>query len=507
MRLSPETTGTFPSTYLRVRRRTVVGPSCSSRTSAMKPSSLRMRAISRLVRDAGTTTSVWRARDAFRTRVSMSAIGSEMFIGSLPTRLRDAGQLAQERTLPEADAAQREPSQEGARPSAHVAAVIRAHLELRSALRLCDHRLLGHVSPSPRLRGEGHAEEFKKLLGLLVGLRRRHDADLQPAETVHLVVIDLRERELLAQSQRVVAPPIEGLVGDPPEVADARQRHRRQPVQEVPHPLSAEGHLGPDRVARPHVELGDRTLRLGDDRLLAGDGGQVAQGRIERLGIGQGFAQADVDDDLADLRNLVRVAVFELLAERRDDLGVVALVQSAGHDLTSSCSPQWRQTRTRRPLSSVACEMRVGLPQLEQMTMALPNGIGWAISRMPPCWILGMRSVELDVWRALVCRLAMFRPSTTTLTPPAVVPRRNMLRPRGAGWRRMTRSTVPCLPASRPESTTTVSPLRISGTFGLREIAARTPITAPPGRGTRSSCSSDRAARARPGRRCACRAG
>jgi hypothetical protein len=26
---------------------------------------------------------VWRARDAFRTRVSMSAIGSEMFIGSL----------------------------------------------------------------------------------------------------------------------------------------------------------------------------------------------------------------------------------------------------------------------------------------------------------------------------------------------------------------------------------------------------------------------------------------
>ena len=47
----------------------------------MKPSSLRMRAISRFVRDAGTTTSVWRARDALRTRVSMSAIGSEMFIG------------------------------------------------------------------------------------------------------------------------------------------------------------------------------------------------------------------------------------------------------------------------------------------------------------------------------------------------------------------------------------------------------------------------------------------
>src|SRR6476620_6837812 len=202
-------------------RRLAVGPSCSSLTSAMKPSSLRMRAISRLVRDAGTTTSVCRARDAFRTRVSMSAIGSEMFIGSLPARLGDARQLAQERTLPEADAAEREPPDEGARSSAHGAAVIRLHLVIRGPLRLCDHRFLGHVAPSPRLRGEGHAEEFKKLLGLLVGLRRRHDADLQPAETVHLVVIDLRERELLAQSQGVVAAAIERLVGDPPEVADA----------------------------------------------------------------------------------------------------------------------------------------------------------------------------------------------------------------------------------------------------------------------------------------------
>src|SRR6476620_11808869 len=187
----------------------------------MKPSSWRMRAISRFVRDAGTTTSVWRARDAFRTRVSMSAIGSEMFIGVLPTGLRDARQLAQERTLPEADAAEREPSHEGSRTPAHEVAVVRLHLVLRGPLRLGAHRLLGHVSPSPRLRGEGHAEEFGKLLGLLVGLRRRHDADLQPAETVHLVVIDLRERELLAQSQGVVAAAIERLVGDPPEVADA----------------------------------------------------------------------------------------------------------------------------------------------------------------------------------------------------------------------------------------------------------------------------------------------
>src|SRR4249920_2891453 len=258
MRLRPETTGTFPSTYLSVRRRTAALPSCSSATSAMKPSALRMRAISRLVRDAGTTTSACRAREAFRTRVSMSAIGSEMFIGSLPARLGDARQLAQERPFPEADAAQREAPDEGARPSADGAAVIRLDLVLGGPLRLCDQRFLGHVSPSPRLRGEGHAEELKKLLGLFVGLRRRHDADLQPAETVHLVVVDLREGELFAHPERVVAAPVERLAGDAAEVADPGQGEHRQAIHEVPHPVAPKGDLGPDRVARPHAELGDR---------------------------------------------------------------------------------------------------------------------------------------------------------------------------------------------------------------------------------------------------------
>src|SRR5437870_13721790 len=113
----------------------------------MKPSSLRMRAISRFVRDAGTTTSVWRAREAFRTRVSMSAMGSEMFMQDLPAGLGDTGQLALEGTLPEADAAQREPAHERARPAADGATVVRADAELRLPLRLCDQRFLGHLSP------------------------------------------------------------------------------------------------------------------------------------------------------------------------------------------------------------------------------------------------------------------------------------------------------------------------------------------------------------------------
>src|SRR3954454_18452192 len=260
-------------------RRTVPGPACSSLKSAMKPSSLRMRAISRFVREAGTTTSVWRAREALRTRVSMSAIGSEMFICLfLPARLRHAGQLTQERTLPEADAAEREAAHEGARPSADRAAVVRLHGMLGGPLRLCDQRLLGHLSPSPRLRGEGHAEELEQSLALLVGLGRRHDADLQPAQTVHLVVFDLGERELLAKPEAVVAAAVERLAGHAAEVADAWQGERRQPLQEVPHPLAAERDLGADRVAGANPELRDAPLGLRHDRPLAGDEAQVADG-------------------------------------------------------------------------------------------------------------------------------------------------------------------------------------------------------------------------------------
>src|SRR5450759_2787647 len=151
MRLSPETTEALPSTYLRLSVMTGCTP-CSSLPSlneAMKPSSTRIRAISRFTRDAGTTTSRWCARDALRMRVSMSAIGSERFIVGSPARLRHARDLAREGALPEADAAEREPAHIGAGPATQRAPVVPLHLVLGCSLRLGNQRLLGH-GPPPR---------------------------------------------------------------------------------------------------------------------------------------------------------------------------------------------------------------------------------------------------------------------------------------------------------------------------------------------------------------------
>src|SRR5512141_58495 len=103
----------------------------------MKPSSLRIWAMARLVREAGTRISEWRARLPLRMRVSMSAIGSEMFIG-LPTRLGHAGQLAHQRALSEADAAQAEAAHVAARAAAHEAPVVALARLVRLALLLGD---------------------------------------------------------------------------------------------------------------------------------------------------------------------------------------------------------------------------------------------------------------------------------------------------------------------------------------------------------------------------------
>src|SRR6185369_14142292 len=96
-----------------------------------------------------------------------------------------------------------------------------------------------------------------------------------------------------------------------------------------------------------------------------------------------------------------------------DGLG---LRSAFGHAVTSIDFPQWLQLRTRRPSSRTVCRTRVGSLQLGQTSITFDTSIGFAMSRMPPCWILGARSVRPCVWRGLVWRLAMLRPSTTTET-------------------------------------------------------------------------------------------
>src|SRR4029077_1788720 len=127
-----------------------------------------------LICEYGMPTVSWYAEFAFRSRVSMSAIGSVIvmalrpssprfpapggtcgvLVRLLPAGLGDAGQFAPVRHRAEADPAQAEPAVDGPRPPAAGAPRGGPHLGLRSPLLLDDQRLLRHLSPPP----EGKAE-------------------------------------------------------------------------------------------------------------------------------------------------------------------------------------------------------------------------------------------------------------------------------------------------------------------------------------------------------------
>src|SRR3954447_10809494 len=115
-----------------------------------------MRASSRLVRDAGITTSPWAAMIPLRMRVRKSAMGSVIDMCDLPARLRHAGDVAGVRQLAQADPAQAEPAVHRARAAAAPTAGIGPRRELRRPLLADDLRLLRHqvlrvlTPPRPR---------------------------------------------------------------------------------------------------------------------------------------------------------------------------------------------------------------------------------------------------------------------------------------------------------------------------------------------------------------------
>src|ERR1700761_6663051 len=122
------------------------GPSLSSSTVVMKPSSARICATAFFILEAGMSTVWWLAVFALRMRVSRSAIGSVVtdIFYSLPRRLGDAGDEAAMRVLAEANAAHGELAQVSARTPADAAAVVSAHRELRLQLGFFDRTGLSH---------------------------------------------------------------------------------------------------------------------------------------------------------------------------------------------------------------------------------------------------------------------------------------------------------------------------------------------------------------------------
>src|SRR5688572_25537190 len=146
-------------------RSTETGAPSSCRKFRMKPSSFKIRQISALSRDVGTSTRSCLAKCAFRILARRSETGSILLIVlSLPARLDHAREVALSRQIPETDAAQPELAHEAARTAAPLASVALpelVELELLPGLRhsrVGRHGLsspqsfLANGTPSPRRR-------------------------------------------------------------------------------------------------------------------------------------------------------------------------------------------------------------------------------------------------------------------------------------------------------------------------------------------------------------------
>src|SRR5512142_1664666 len=70
---------------------------------------------------------------------------------------------------------------------------------------------------------EWHAEHFQQLRCLLIVLCRCYDRDFHAADLVDLVVLNLRENQLLAQAKGIVAATIESVARNSPEITHPRQ--------------------------------------------------------------------------------------------------------------------------------------------------------------------------------------------------------------------------------------------------------------------------------------------
>src|SRR6056297_1280196 len=318
---------------------------------------------------------------ALRTRVSMSAIGSVIMMWvSSPARLRQAGDLAGVGELAQAHTAEAELAVDRTGPAAAAAAGVAANLELRLRVGLVDQCFLCHLSRLSSLllaavaratvlllAGlvlgvgallEGEAERIEQSLATVVVVRRGDDGDVHATRVIGLVRVDLGEHGLLVEPEGVVAVSVPRVSRQAPEIADTGDRNRDQTVEELPHPVTTQRHLDADGLPLAQLEVGDRGAGLGDDRLLAGDHGEIGDTSLDQRGLTGGASHAHVDDDLVEAGHLHHVLDVQIALQRRLDLVVVARLETRhggfhGGGAHPMISPLGRATRTFVPSSRV----------------------------------------------------------------------------------------------------------------------------------------------------------
>src|SRR5438477_4738509 len=147
----------------------------------------------------------------------------------------------------------------------------------------------------PSVLGEGHAEPAQERQPVLVRLRRGRDRDVEAANLLNVVVVDLGEDDLLVDAERVAAATVERSRVEAPEVTDAGQRDRDETVEKLVHARTAQRHARTDRHPFADLELRDRLAGAANLGALAGNDRQLGDRGVERLRVRLRLADAHVE--------------------------------------------------------------------------------------------------------------------------------------------------------------------------------------------------------------------
>src|SRR4051812_47711472 len=198
-----------------------------------------MRAISAFSLEAGTSTFGWRACIAFRTRVSMSAMGSLVIkllqlVTSSPSSRRGFPRSARAGGNTDGKRRTYAGRRAGARTASSGCGDAWAAWECQASFvpwlpakpaGSCPASNLSRSLrswPSVLLLPERHPHLLQQRDALGIRARCRRNRNIHALGLVHLGVIDLREDQLVLHTQSVITAPVERLGRYPAEIAHAR---------------------------------------------------------------------------------------------------------------------------------------------------------------------------------------------------------------------------------------------------------------------------------------------
>src|SRR5471030_549834 len=182
----------------------------------------------------------------------------------------------------------------------------------------------------PEREFKGGEQSFR----FVVGLGGRGDRNIHTTQRIDLVVLDFREDDLLFDTDVVVTTTIERTAIDTTEIANARQSHGNEAIQELVHASAAQGDHGTDRVAFTDFETRDSFARLGGHWLLASNLSQVADSVFEDFLVRDSLTNTHVQGDLGQTWNFHHRLVTEFRGQVGDDFFFIEFLETC-HDFLS----------------------------------------------------------------------------------------------------------------------------------------------------------------------------